>query len=301
MSAERSVSFGWRLVLRVLSTIPQGMISRIVGRLTDLPLPRPIRSPVLGILVSLLGIDLAEAELPLGEYKSFGDLFVRRLRADARPSPDSADLLASPVDGIVGTCGPIVAGLALQAKGRHYTVTEIVDDADRAEALMGGSFVTIYLSPRHYHRIHSPCAGRINAARHVPGHLFPVNLPAVNSVPNLFCRNERLISWVEGSFGPVAVVAVGAFNVGRISAAFDPEWTGRRGVTNRRGARAETHTYDPPVSIDQCDEIMAFHLGSTIVMLIPPVDGIGLAEELREGREIRVGEPVARRVVRSEE
>ncbi len=245
------------------------------------------------MVVSVLGIDLTEAELPVQDYPSIGKLFVRRLKPGARPGPNSENTLASPVDGIVGACEPIVAGLAIQAKGRHYSVAELVDDADRAEALTGGLFVTIYLSPRHYHRIHSPCSGKIGAARHIPGRLFPVNAPAVNTIPRLFCRNERLISWIDGPFGSVAVAAIGAFNVGRISAAFDAEWTGRRGVTNRRGVIAETHTYDPPVAIGQCDELMAFHLGSTIVMLIPPGEGLRLDEGMTQGREIRVGEPVA--------
>jgi phosphatidylserine decarboxylase len=293
MSDQHSVSFSWRTALRVLSTLPQGLISRFVGRLADFPLPRAIRSPILRMVVFLLGIDLSEAELPVQDYPSVGKLFVRRLKPGSRPGPETEEALASPVDGIIGACEPIVAGLAIQAKGRHYTVAELVDDADRAETLSGGFFVTIYLSPRHYHRIHSPCSGEIHAARHVPGRLFPVNAPAVNTIPRLFCRNERLISWVDGPFGSVAVAAIGAFNVGRISAAFDPEWTGRRGVTNRRGATAETHTYDPPVTIRQCDELMAFHLGSTIVMLIPPGKNVRLDEGLIEGQEIRVGEPVA--------
>ncbi|MCP4899145.1 MAG: phosphatidylserine decarboxylase [bacterium] len=292
MNEGNDTPLHWRAALRMLTILPQGAISRFVGRLADIRVPRMFRNTVSRTTARMLGMDLSEAELPPQAYRSVGELFVRRLKPGARPHPSDDALLVSPVDGIVGIHGTIENGRLIQAKGHFYTSEELVDDSERAHALDRGSFVTIYLSPRHYHRIHSPCSGKICAARHVPGRLFPVNAPAIATIHKVFCRNERLISWIDGPFGSVAVAAIGAFNVGRISAAFDPEWTGRRGVTNRRDAVAETHTYEPAVPITQCDELMAFHLGSTIVMLIPN-GNIRFDEGLLEGQEIRVGEPVA--------
>lgn len=288
-----------RALLALLGRVPQGALSRGFGRLADLPLPRRLREPVLGAFARAMRIDVAEAEKPLAEYPSINAFFVRRLRPGLRRWPTDAGAVASPVDGIVGQLGRIEGGELLQAKGRRYTAAALLDDGGAAGRYAGGAFVTLYLSPRHYHRIHAPCPGTIGEARHVPGALLPVNAPAVAHVPHLFPRNERLVCYLDGAagtLGRVAVVAVGAYNVGRISAAFDPAWTGSSGraasVTNRRGARAETRSYLPPVPVAPGDEIMAFHLGSTVVLLFEP--GVLLDERLAPGREVRVGEEIAR-------
>jgi phosphatidylserine decarboxylase len=162
----------------------------------------------------------------------------------------------------------------------------------------GGPFVTLYLAPRHYHRIHAPCRGRLVAARHVPGNLLPVNPPAVASVPDLFARNERLVCDLDGTPGNVAVVAVGATNVGRIESVFDPDWNGPHGgVTNRRratrrGRAVDSRRYDPPLPLDAGDELMAFHLGSSVIVLFEP-GRVLLDARIVPGREIRVGDPLA--------
>jgi len=293
---QRHVGPGWRATLAALERLPQGALSRALGRIVDVPVPRPLRAAVLGGAARALGMDLSEAERPVEEYASLGELFVRRLRPGARAFPGDPAALASPVDGIVGTSGRIERGRALQAKGRDYSVAELLDEPDQAGRYEGGWFCTIYLSPRHYHRIHSPCPGRIERARHVPGALMPVNPAAVASVGDLFARNERMICYVDGRPGRVAVVAVGAYNVGRISAAFDdarPPWT-----TNRRGASAETRTYEPAVPVGEGDEIMAFHLGSTVVLLVEPgrVRPVGL----QAGEEVRLGSVIADAVSQAE-
>ena len=207
-------------------------------------------------------MDLSEAADPIRAYRSLDDLFVRRLRQGARSWPDDPAVPGSPVDGIVGQRGAITEGRLVQAKGREYSAAELLDDRELAARFEGGTFVTLYLAPRHYHRIHAPVSGRIGRARHVPGRLLPVNTPAVRLVDRLFPRNERLTVLIDGDVGAVAVVAVGAFNVGRITADFDP-----RLVTNRRGARAETRIYHPPAEVRRGDGLMAFHLGSTVVLL----------------------------------
>jgi phosphatidylserine decarboxylase len=289
----------WRLLLRLLGRLPQGALSRSFGRLADVPLPAGARRAVLGGFARAVGIDLSEAELPLEAYPTLNAFFVRRLRPGARAWPAEPQTLASPVDGVVGQLGAVGGGRLLQAKGRWYTAAELLDDAEEAERYEGGSFLTIYLSPRHYHRIHAPCPGRIPGARHVPGELLPVNAPAVAHVPRLFARNERLICHLDGATGRVAVVAVGAYNVGRISAAFDPSWGGALGPVarlscwagNRRGAVAAAHVYEPPVPVAIGDEIMAFHLGSTVVLLLEP--GAALRRGLAPGREVRLGAPIA--------
>ena len=290
-----SPSRGWRMALALLGRLPQASLSRGLGHLADLQIPRRLRPAILGRVAQTLGMDLSEAERPLEEYGSMNELFVRRLRPGVRTWPTDATTLASPVDGILGQLGAIDRGALIQAKGRRYTASDLLGAID-AERFTNGSFVTIYLSPRHYHRIHTPIAGGVAAAWHLPGALLPVNEPAVSHIDNLFPRNERLVCSLNTARGRVAVVAVGAYNVGRISAAFDPAWSGASGegwVTNRAGgAAAESRRYDPPVSLMQGAELMAFHLGSTIVMLTERRAVIEAG--MSAGREVRMGEVIAR-------
>ncbi len=287
-----------RAVLAALRRLPQGALSRVFGRAADVPLPRPLRRPVLGAFARAVGADPGEAELPLEEYGSLNRFFTRRLREGARAWPDDPRVAASPVDGAAGQVGRVEGGRAIQAKGRWYSVGELLDDAAEGERFDGGAFATLYLSPRDYHRIHAPCAGEIRLARHVPGALLPVNAPAVAHLPELFARNERLVCYVDGPLGRVAVVAVGAYNVGRISAAFDPAWNAPPGrsewVTNRAGvASAETRRYDPPVRVARGDEIMTFHLGSTVVLLFEP-GRVELSVGLEAGKPVRLGMEIGR-------
>lgn len=277
----------WRVVLAMLGRLPQGVMSRSFGRIADVPLPRRLRRPVLGGFARAMGIDLGEAELPLEEYGSLNRFFVRRLREGARSWPVDPDVVASPVDGIVGQVGRIEAGRVIQAKGRAYSAGELLASEEEAGRYEGGSFVTLYLSPRHYHRIHAPVSGEIRSARHVPGALLPVNDAAVKHIADLFVRNERLLCHLERPEGAVAVVAVGAYNVGRITAAFDPGWGG----TNRARATLATRAYEPPVRVRRGAEIMAFHLGSTVVMLLEPTVP-PLLPTLTPGDEVRLGDPL---------
>jgi phosphatidylserine decarboxylase len=284
--------FRSRAMLRVLSRLPQGALSRGFGALADVPLPRSLRKTVLGAFARGVGADPGEAELPLEEYPSLNRFFTRRLREGARTWPGDARLAACPVDGAAGQMGIVQAGRLIQAKGRGYSLERLLDDGDEWRRFDGGAFLTVYLSPKDYHRIHTPCDGEIGRARHVPGTLLPVNVPAVAHVDELFARNERLLCYIDGPLGRVALVAVGAYNVGRISAAFDPRWNAPPGrsewVTNRAGADAETRTYDPPVRVKRGDEVMTFHLGSTIVLVFEP-GRVTLDPSLRPGDKVRLG------------
>lgn len=279
---------GWSLLLRALARLPTGALSRLTGRLADLPLPPPMRAPLLGAFARAAGIDVHEADQPLHAYPTFDAFFVRRLRPGARAWPrDRADI-GSPADGIIGQFGTIDDGRLLQAKGRAYTAAALLDDAGAAR-FDGGDFLTIYLSPRHYHRVHMPVDGTVRRVRHIPGALLPVNRPAVESVDELFARNERVVIWTEcKDAGLLAVVAVGAVNVGRITLAFDD-----RLVSNRRSDEARTVSYAPGPVLRRGDELLAFHLGSTIIVLFEP-GRIRFRTGLASMTEVRLGEPVAR-------
>jgi phosphatidylserine decarboxylase len=286
-------SLPWRATLALLERLPQATLSRALGRIADTPVPRALRGAIIGSFARLVGIDVGEAELPVGEYPSINAFFVRRLKPGARSWPDDDGVATSPVDGIVGRHGTIRDGRLIQAKGRDYGAAALLDDAEEAGRYRGGSFLTIYLSPRHYHRIHAPCSGVIAAARHIPGALLPVNEPGVVHVPDLFPRSERVTCSIDGALGRVAVVAVGAYNVGRISTAFDEAWAGPGGsVANRPGVAGSTRRYDPPLPMRMGDEIMAFHLGSTVVLLFE--QGATLVAP-PPGTEVRLGDVMLRR------
>ena len=277
------------MVLAALRRLPQGALSRGFGRLADTPLPLKLRRPVLMTFARTVGIDVSEAERPLEEYQSLNAFFVRKLKPGARPWTTASDKAGSPVDGVVGQFGRVNDGTLMQAKGREYSAAALLADADEAKRFRGGSFLTLYLSPRHYHRIHAPSTGTIPRGLHVPGALLPVNEPSVSHVPDLFARNERLLCYIDSALGRIAVVAVGAYNVGRISAAFDPEWN--RPVTNTSSTDIETHNYDPAKQIAGGQEIMAFHLGSTVVLLFE--DRATLNPDLELGAEISLGSLIA--------
>lgn len=283
---------GWRATIAMLQRLPQATLSRGMGRVADIPLPRRLRPRVLGMFAGTLGIDVSEAEHPLEEYPSINAFFVRRLRPGVRTWPHDDATIASPVDGVAGQHGTIRDGTLIQAKGRQYRAGALLAADEDAARFDGGSFVTIYLSPRHYHRIHAPCSGTIPCARHVPGALLPVNAPGVAHIPELFPRSERVVCMIDSPLGRVAVVAVGAYNVGRISTAFDDDWAGAGGTVANRGAHAtETRRYDPPRQVRQGDEIMAFHLGSTIVALFEPGPRL---EVPPPGTELRMGDVLLR-------
>jgi phosphatidylserine decarboxylase len=270
-----------------VAAVSSPLLSRIVGRLSDLHLPRPIRVPLLRAYARAYGVDLEEAELPPSAYTSFNAFFTRRLREGARPIEPASGVLVSPSDSRLSAIGPIPAdGRLEQVKGDTYGVDALVGSREEAARFGGGAAATLYLSPAMYHRVHSPVDGEIVGWRYVPGRLFPVNARGVRSVPGLFTRNERVVVLVETpAHGLVAVVLVGAANVGRIGLAFADL------VTNR-GRAAGTFQPKAPIPIRRGDELGVFNLGSTVVLLV--ADPM-LAPVARPGDLVRVGRPLWRR------
>ena len=272
----------------LLRLLPKNTLSRAIGAACRINAPRPVMRAVIRTFARKYGVEGAEAERAIEDYPTFTEFFTRRLKPGARTIAPGDLLPVSPVDGTVGEVGDIVDGRLLQAKGKHYTLAELLGgpqaEAD-AQRFAGGSFVTIYLAPYNYHRIHTPLAGRITGYINVPGNLWPVNAIGVRNVEKLFCVNERLTTFVETARGVCAVVAVGATCVGRIRAVYDDV------VTNvKRTRRAERREYEQPIPVDKAGELAIFEMGSTVVLLFAP--GVSPSKELTVGRTIRLGEPL---------
>ena len=273
------------LSFALVRLLPKNALSRLVGALCRLPAPRALLRWAIRRFVAAYGVNTAESERPVEEYPTFTEFFTRRLKAGARSIPPGPGAI-SPVDGTVGLCGPLAEGRLLQAKGRAYTLAELLGGPDAeadAGAFEGGSFATIYLAPYNYHRIHAPLGGEIAGYTYVPGNLWPVNPSGLRNIDKLFCVNERLTTWVSTPRGPCAVVAVGATCVGRIRALYDDV------ITNESRARsARRERYDQPIAVEKGSEIAIFEMGSTVVLLFGPE--IALSRELVVGLPIRLGD-----------
>jgi phosphatidylserine decarboxylase len=263
------------------------LLSRVVGRLSDLQLPRALRVRAIRAYARAYGVDLGEAALPPEAYPTFNAFFTRRLREGARPIESGNGVLVSPSDSRLSSIGRVPSdGRLEQVKGMSYGIPALLGSAEDAAPFDSGQHATLYLSPAMYHRVHSPVDGKIVAWRYVPGRLFPVNAAGVRSVAGLFTRNERLVVRIETSaHGPVAVVLVGAANVGRISLAFADL------VTNLGHAPGRIQP-TTPIPIRRGDEVGTFNLGSTVVLLVADPDLVPMA---RAGDLVRVGQALWRR------
>ena len=260
------------------------LLSRVTGRLSDLRLPRPLLAAAIRAYARLFAVDLAEAASPIGSYATFNEFFTRRLAEGRRPVARDAGVLVSPCDALVSGIGETPAdGQLEQIKGSRYSVEALLGSAEDARPFRAGAQATLYLSPAMYHRVHSPVDGCVAAWRYVPGRLFTVNRIGVRAVPGLFTRNERVCVFLESSaHGKLALVLVGAANVGRISLAFSDL------VTNR-GAAGGRFTDEAPIAVRRGYELGAFNLGSTVVLLVADP---ALTPLVAAGALVRMGQPL---------
>ncbi|ABM33522.1 phosphatidylserine decarboxylase [Paracidovorax citrulli AAC00-1] len=232
-------------------------------------------------------VDMSEAENPdIGSYATFNDFFTRALRAGARPIADAPAVC--PVDGAVSQFGRIEKDQIFQAKGHRYSTTALLGgDAREASKFDNGSFATIYLSPRDYHRIHMPCDGRLRRMVYVPGALFSVNPLTARGVPGLFARNERVVCLFDTPLGSMALVLVGATIVGSMATV----WHGTVNPPRTAGLRQWSYEDGPEVLLRKGQEMGRFMLGSTVVLLFEP-GALRFTETWEPARAVRLGEPM---------
>ncbi|MEO8123865.1 MAG: archaetidylserine decarboxylase [Burkholderiales bacterium] len=280
-----------RLAVLPQYVLPKQALTAFAGRVANAR--RGVKTTrLIAWFVRRYGVDMSEASVSdIAHYASFNDFFTRALKPGVRPLAD-ADFVC-PVDGAISQFGAIEYDQIFQAKGHHYSTTALVGgDAALAAPFENGHFATLYLSPKDYHRIHMPCNGRLVCMIHVPGALFSVNPVTARGVPGLFARNERVVCAFEGARGPFVLVLVGATIVGSMATVW-------HGVVNPpRVAHTREWRYDDQdVRLKQGDEMGRFLLGSTVVVLLPP---LGLSPGLKfnpawaPGGAIRLGEAMAR-------
>lgn len=287
---SRKLPVSDRLASELLHWFPKQVFSRGMGWASKLMVPRPLRDPIYRGFAWRFGVDLSELDRPLAEFPRFDEFFCRPLPDGARAISGDEQALISPCDGVLsgyGTTEP--GGTCIHAKGQEYTVAGLLNDQAMAQRFVGGTFATIYLAPHNYHRVHSPLDGDVIGFRHIPGARFPVNPLSVRTIPRLFMRNERLVTYLHTpDFGDVAVVMVAATGVGNITVSYEPSLATPAGGPDR-GACSYERGQEKPLA--KGEELGMFHLGSTVILLFEP----GCAQiELAAGSEVRLGQPLGR-------
>ena len=242
--------------------IPQRALSRALGMLANARLGG-LTTLAIQAFVRKYQVAMNEAEIrDIRQFKTFNDFFTRALKPGLRTLSGDENTIISPVDGCVSELGKIEQDQLLQAKGAYFSLADLCADANIAAYFNNGAFLTAYLAPKDYHRIHMPFTGKLIDMIYVPGNLFSVDPESVRGIPNLFARNERVICVFETSKGMMAVIAVGAMIVGSIATV----WHGV--VVPQEGRYIKRWNYhDQNITLKRGDELGHFMLGSTVVLL----------------------------------
>lgn len=264
---ERACSLLDRLLTWPLYLLPQHWLSVLMHRVTRSEIGW-FKNGLIRIVCWKFKVDISEAaSANLKDYASFNAFFTRCLRDGIRPVAAGDAVVVSPVDGAISQLGMVADGRIIQAKGRDYSVAELLGgDETLAAQFEGGQFATIYLSPRDYHRIHMPLSAKLTAMRYVPGKLFSVNPRTARTVPRLFARNERVITVFDTELGPLVQVLVGAIFVGSM----ETVWSGQITPPYGHVVREWEYVGEDAISFAKGEEMGRFNMGSTVVMLLPP-------------------------------
>jgi len=276
------------LFVTLQKLVPQHLLSRVVGRVAE---SARLKKPFIRWFVKRYSVDMSDAQEqdPLA-YENFNAFFTRALKAGARPFAEGINdalPILCPADGAISQLGEITEHGLLQAKGRYYTVADLLASNQDAADFDGGSFATVYLSPKDYHRVHMPVAGKLTKMSYIPGDLYSVNKQTAEGVPNLFARNERLVCLFDTELGPMAVVLVGAM----IVAGIETVWAGRV-CPGRDRHKVQVTQYEatvPAIELAAGAEIGRFYLGSTAIVLFGHA-AVELNGKLAADSPVRMGQ-----------
>lgn len=265
------------LILRAYSS---NRSSRTMGRLSEIRLPKGILKALIRSYCLIYRVSLLDADIPKEGFRRFNEFFTRRLKPNSREIDQRPQVIISPADGRIQSLGFISKGTLIQAKGKAYSLAELVGGVCDPSIFEGAPYITIYLSPKDYHRVHFPADGYVTACAHIPGRLYTVAPMATEIVPQLFIQNERIVISIETTYGPLIAVMVGAQGVGRISLSFMDV------VTNVKPSKRVT-IFEPKIMCKKGEEMGVFNLGSTVVMVLPTGDWRLLSFE---GVRVRMGQ-----------
>ena len=276
-----------RLHYLAQSLLPQRLLTRLTYRATRVRSPW-FKDALIRHFVRHFRVNLAEALEPNARaYPHFNAFFTRALKPGARPIAPGNRVICCPVDGAVSQIGVADADTLMQAKGRTFSLTALLGDAERAKPFQGGAFATLYLSPRDYHRIHLPLTGQLREVVHIPGKLFSVSPLTARMVDGLFARNERVVTRFDTPAGPMALVLVGAINV----ASIETVWAGA--ITPPPGKTIRRWDYPPSgdgtVRLEKGAEMGRFNMGSTVIVLFGPGQ-VRWEGEIKPGATVRMGQ-----------
>jgi len=248
-----------------------------------------LKNFIIQTIIKIYKVDMKDAVVSdPTDFPSFNHFFTRQLKPDARPVCTGDNTICCPVDGKVSQAGLIEQNRIFQAKGHSYTVEKLLGDDEMADMFIGGEFATLYLSPRDYHRIHAPLNGKLRKMIHVPGKLFSVNAVTAENVPELFARNERVVTLFDTDAGPMAAVLVGAIFV----SSMETVWAGT--ITPPRGKVIRKWRYtDTDYKLNKGDELGRFNMGSTVILLFPK-DAMRWSKALQAGASVVMGQEIGK-------
>ncbi len=275
------------LITTLSYALPHRLLSSMARSLAYSENPQVSRW-LIDTVTAKFGVNLAEAANPdPRSYATFNQFFTRALKPGARVAAADPHSLVMPADGRVSQLGPIESGRIFQAKGQSFTAAELLGSAEDAKPFNDGLFATVYLSPKDYHRVHMPWTGTLRETVHVPGRLFSVGPDAVNNVPRLFARNERLVCHFDTSFGPMVSVMVGALLVSGV----ETVWSGVE--IPKYGDQITRKDYrGKGIVLERFAEMARFNYGSTVIVLLPPAVA-AFAPQLGAEQAVQLGETLA--------
>lgn len=263
--------------------LPTRALSSLIHKLTQIE-NTAIKNASINFIVRHFDVAMEDAvETNPHAYPTFNAFFTRALKPEARPIA-AEPALVCPVDGRISQWGKIAGDTIFQAKGRSFTGSALLADAQAAKAFQGGEFATIYLAPNNYHRIHMPCTARLLSARFVPGRLFSVRPSTAQAIDALFARNERLVLHFDSDLGPFVLVMVGALFVGSMETVME----GKISPPHTRHMRDFDYR-DQQLQLQRGEELGRFNMGSTVVLLFPQ-NSVRFSEELGPGDAVQMGQ-----------
>jgi phosphatidylserine decarboxylase len=276
-----------RLAVLAQHILPKQAITVFAGKVANARAGK-LTTAIIRWFINRYDVNMQEAANPdISSYETFNDFFTRALRDGARPAAPANFIC--PVDGAISQFGPIQSDQIFQAKGHHYSTLALLGgNKDLAEKFKNGSFATLYLSPKDYHRIHMPCDGQLKRMIYVPGSLFSVNPDTAQGIPNLFARNERVICEFEFNRGTFALVLVGATIVGSMATV----WHGVVNPPRTKEIRVWEYASGQGIALKQGDEMGRFLLGSTVVLLFPK-DTLQFNPEWAPAHAVQLGQMMA--------